>query len=94
MTIMYMVTSGPDDDGDYSVYLRTLDMDKANRLKTKLVEYYPDIKIMTFQFDSPVYYLDLEYKDGYVQHNVVCVGEPENDTELGKITIKRKERLV
>lgn len=94
MTIEYWVTSEPDQDGNYSVYLRTLDGVKANQLRDRLTEYYPEIKIQTFPIDEPVYFLDIEYKDGFVQLNVVCPGRPEDDPELAKVTIKRRERLV
>ena len=94
MTLLYMVTSSPDEDGDYQVYIRTLDGVKANKLRDRLIDDYPEIQIMTFEIDSPVYYLDLEYPDGFTQFNVVCVGEPEDDDALTKVTIKRKERLV
>ena len=94
MTLLYLVTSAPDEDGDYSVYLRTLDGVKANKLRDILVEDYPEVQIMTFSIDEPVYSLDLEYKDGYTQLNVISVGSPEDDPELARVTIKRKERLV
>ena len=94
MTLEYLVVSPGEEQDDYFIYLRTLDGTKANKLLDILLEEYPDVEIITKEVDNPVYYLDLEYPDGHVQFNVVCVGKPEDDPELGKVIIKRKKRLV
>ena len=89
-----MVVSQENDKDDFYVYLRTLDGAKANKLYEILRLEYPDVKIMTFEIDQPVYYLDLVYLSGDVRFNVISVGEPEYDSELRNVTIKRKTRLV
>ena len=95
MTILYMVATYDKDTKDYYVYLRTLDKDKAELLRERIAEHWPDIEINTFALDEPIYFLDIKIGD-VTTYNNIMVGNPEDDEDLKNkhITILRKERIV
>jgi hypothetical protein len=96
MTLLYTVALVDKNEQDVYVYLRTLDSGKAEKLRTRISEHYPDVAIITHEIDEPVWFLDLEYIDGAATFNAISVGNLEDDPELksDKVIIKRRERLV
>ena len=50
-----MVATYDKESKDYYVYLRTLDKDKAELLREKLSEHWPDIEINTFAMSQYIF---------------------------------------
>lgn len=96
MTLLYTVALVDKNEQDAYVYLRTLDSKKAEKLRARISEHYPDVEIITHEIDEPVWFLDLEYIDGTATFNAISMGDPEDDPALksNKVIIKRRERLV
>lgn len=96
MTILYTVALVDKNEQDAYVYLRTLDSKKAQKLHARISEHYPDVEIITYEIDEPVWFVDLKFIDGGTTANAILVGCPEDDPELKskKVDITRRERLV
>ena len=96
MTLLYTVAICDKNEQDVYVYLRTLDSKKAEKLRERIIEHYPDVEIITHEIDEPVYFINLSYIDGTATFNAISIGEPEDDPELksDKVHIMSKERLV
>jgi hypothetical protein len=80
------------------VYLRTLDISKAQLLNDYLhstSEDYKDVQIIEEDLDEPVYLIDVKFKHSSdIMRNVVEVGEPESDEALKDAIVFSKIKIV